>query len=175
MTIAGKDRLINIEQSGTNAERLALDTSLIKQATEFYETDTTARYKFVSGAWVQVVASGGIAPGYGSGGGGGGSGSGTTFADQVKIVTSGVAVQLPAHAIANGVIVKSLSTNNPSRQTTSVSATLTNSTSGASGATQGYILEPGEAAPYSVSTTLTNTNQIYVNGYAGDIFSIIGS
>lgn len=69
MALNGKDRITNIEQSGTNAERLALDTSLIKQATEFYETDTTARYKWMSGAWVPVTLTGGAAPGYGGSGG----------------------------------------------------------------------------------------------------------
>ena len=63
MALNGKDRITNIEQSGTNAERLGLDTSLVKQATEFYETDTTARYKFMSGAWVLATASGGLIPG----------------------------------------------------------------------------------------------------------------
>ena len=59
MTLAAMDRGINIEQSGTNAERLALDVATVKQGTEFYETDTTARYKFYSGAWVVITPSGG--------------------------------------------------------------------------------------------------------------------
>jgi len=101
--------------------------------------------------------------------------SGVTFCDQVVIVNTGVAVALPAHPMKNGCVVKSLSGNSALRQTTSTSATLSNAVAGASGAAAGYILEPGEAAPYSVSASLTNTSQIYVNGQAGDVFSMIGS
>lgn len=101
--------------------------------------------------------------------------AGVTFCDQAVISVTGTPVPLPAHAMTSSCIVKSLSSNSAARQTTSLSATLSNATAGASGATAGYILEPGEAAPYAASTNLTNTNQIYVNGQQGDIFSIIGS
>lgn len=99
----------------------------------------------------------------------------TTFCDQAVIAVTGTAVALPSHALKNGCIVKSLSTNSALRQTTSTSATLGILVAGASGAAAGYILEPGEAAPYAAASNLTNANQIFVNGQAGDVFSIIGS
>lgn len=99
----------------------------------------------------------------------------TTFCDQVVIAATGTAVALPAHAMKNSCIVKSKSTNSSLGQTTSTSATLGILVAGASGAAAGYILDPGEAAPYAAASNLTNTNQIYVNGQAGDVFSIIGS
>lgn len=68
----GMDRGTNLEESGTAAERVALDVTKVKQGTEFYETDTTARYKFLSGAWVLGPSTGGAIPGFASGGGGGG-------------------------------------------------------------------------------------------------------
>lgn len=83
MTIAGMDRGTNLEESGTNAERLALDVAKVKQGTEFYETDTTARYKFYSGAWVLGPATGGAMPGFGAGGGGGGDASAANQATQI--------------------------------------------------------------------------------------------
>jgi hypothetical protein len=101
--------------------------------------------------------------------------SGNAFCDQAVIVATGVAQALPAHAVSSGVIVKSLSSNSALRQTTSTNAALTNAMAGASGVGAGYILEPGEAAPYSAAANLTNTSQIYVNGQIGDVFSITGS
>lgn len=68
MTQASRDRTEYVEISGTAAERAAFNNP--KQAMEWYETDTTARYKYLSGAWVQITATGGAAPGYGGGGGG---------------------------------------------------------------------------------------------------------
>lgn len=70
MTQAARDRTEYVEISGTAAERAAFTAP--KQAMEWYETDTTARYKYLSGAWVLITATGGAAPGYGGGGGGGG-------------------------------------------------------------------------------------------------------
>lgn len=93
-----------------------------------------------------------------------------TVAGQVIIASTNTPVQLPSNAIKNGVIVKSLSSNSASCQTTSTDPALVNTVTG-SGAHAGFILEPGEAAPFIVS----NTNQIYVNGTIGDIFSYIGS
>jgi hypothetical protein len=107
-----------------------------------------------------------------SGAGGGGS---TTFCDQIIIAAGGTAVAFPSHAIKNGAIVKSFAGNSALRQTTAPNSAVTNAVAGASGANAGYILEPGEAAPYSVSSTVTNANQIYCNGQTGDIFTIIGS
>ena len=75
MVQASRDRVDYIEVSGTAAERTAFNNP--RQAMEWYETDTTARYKYLSGAWVLVASSGGAAPGYGSGGGGGGGGTAT--------------------------------------------------------------------------------------------------
>lgn len=103
----------------------------------------------------------------------GGSGGGATgFAFQAVIVTTGTAVQLSSHSLENGCVVKSLSSNSVLRQTTAPNAALTNVVDGTG---NGYILEPGEAAPYSAASNITNTNQIYVNGQAGDVFSVIGA
>lgn len=67
MTQASRDRTEYVEISGTAAERAAFNNP--KQAMEWYETDTTARYKYLSGAWVILTATGGAAPGYGGSGG----------------------------------------------------------------------------------------------------------
>jgi hypothetical protein len=90
MTQASRDRTEYVEISGTAAERAAFNNP--KQAMEWYETDTTARYKYLSGAWVLIVATGGAAPGYG--GGGGGSANVTV----INPVTSGANVQLASIA-----------------------------------------------------------------------------
>lgn len=114
-------------------------------------------------------------PGGNPGGGGGGSTTAVSFCDQVVIAVTGTPVGFASHAMVNGCVVKSLSSNSALRQTTSTSATVNTAVAGASGLTAGYILEPGEAAPYAAASNLTNTNQIYVNGQAGDVFSCIGS
>lgn len=81
MTQASRDRTEYVEISGTAADRAAFNNP--KQAMEWYETDTTARYKYLSGSWVLVTASSGAAPGYGGGGGGGGGA--VTLADGADI------------------------------------------------------------------------------------------
>lgn len=86
---------------------------------------------------------------------------------QTKIVVTGTAVRLPSNALINGLIVKSKITNNVARQTVGTSA-VTNIVDGTG---NGYILEPGEAASFAV----TNSNAIWVNGTAGDIFSFEGN
>lgn len=103
----------------------------------------------------------------GGGGGGGTSNPGTITVGQTKIVMDGVAVRLPSVTLANGLIIKSKSTNSSSGQTVGGS-TVTSATDGTG---NGYVLDPGEAASFGV----TNANAIYVNGSAGDVFSFQGN
>jgi hypothetical protein len=100
---------------------------------------------------------------------GGGSGSitpATVVCGQVKITTTGTAVQLPANPLVNGVVVKL----DPSASgactigTAGVTATM-------DGTGNGYILAPGEAASFAVS----DTSAVWVNGSAGSIFSFEGN
>ncbi len=86
---------------------------------------------------------------------------------QVKIATTGTAVQLPAAALQNGLVVKSLNNNSPAMQTIGA-AGLSNAIDGTG---NGYILLPGEAASFAVP----NANLVYVNGTAGDIFAFEGN
>lgn len=86
---------------------------------------------------------------------------------QVKIAVTGTAVQLASNSLSVGLIVKSKSTNNAALQTTGASTV----TFTIDGTGNGYILEPGEAASFAVN----NSNVIWVNGTAGDIFSYEGS
>ncbi len=108
MAIDGKSKDGVIEQSGTSAEREALDTENVIQGSEFYETDTTARYKFYSGEWVQIVSTGG-ASSYVSGGAGGGGGGGgpVTMADGAD-VAQGAKANAPATWYNSAVSIVSL-------------------------------------------------------------------
>jgi hypothetical protein len=86
---------------------------------------------------------------------------------QVKIAVTGTAVQLQSNALVNGLIIKSISSNNAANQTVGAS-TVTNTTDGTG---NGYILFPGEAASFGVS----NSNAVWVNGTIGDIFTWEGN
>jgi len=103
------------------------------------------------------------------GGGGGGSGGVNTnvIVGQVKIATTGTRVQLPSNALANGLIVKSLSANAAAGATIG-GASVSNAVDGTG---NGYVLAPGEASSFAVS----NSNLLYVNGTAGDIFTYEGN
>ena len=85
---------------------------------------------------------------------------------QAKIASTGVAVQLPANPLLNGVIVTALSTN---------SATIEIGTSGVTntvdGTGNGYIL----AAGASISWAVTDVSDLWINGTSGDIVSFAGS
>lgn len=96
MAIDGKSKDGVIEQSGTAAERIALDIEKVIQGSEFYETDTTARYKMYSGVWTLVVATGG-ASSYAGGGTGGGGGGGTatyTLSPPVTVAVTAASTQI---------------------------------------------------------------------------------
>jgi hypothetical protein len=86
---------------------------------------------------------------------------------QVVIAVTGTAVQLPYNNLYNGVVVKAISANNVACGTVG-SVGVTNSVGGTG---NGYILCPGEGSSFAV----TNTNSIYVNGTAGDIFTYEGN
>ncbi len=89
------------------------------------------------------------------------------FTGQVKIVTTGVAVQLPDHVLTNGIVIKSLATNSASMQTIGPSGV----TNAVDGTGNGYIMAPGEASSFAVP----NANLLYVNGTAGDVFTYEGN
>lgn len=93
----------------------------------------------------------------------------TLVTGQAIIVTTGTAVRLTATStpLINGIIIKSLSTNNATGQTVGASG-ITNAVAGSG---NGYILFPGEASSFGV----TNLNVVYVNGTAGDIFTYQGN
>lgn len=93
MAIDGKSKDGVIEQSGTAAERIALDIEKVIQGSEFYETDTTARYKMYSGEWVQIVASGG-ASSYVAGGGGGSGTNTYSLTTPVKVAVGIASTQV---------------------------------------------------------------------------------
>lgn len=85
---------------------------------------------------------------------------------QVKISSTGTAVQLTAGGLSNGIILQAKSTN---------SANLLLGTSGVTrtedGTGNGFILEPGN----SITFAADNASDIYVNGVTGDILSYAGS
>ena len=86
---------------------------------------------------------------------------------QVVIAVTGTAVQLPANAVTNGIVVRSKSTNNTTQGTIGASGV----TNVVNGTGNGFIMAPGDA----ISLAVTNSNLVYVNGTAGDIFSFIGN
>lgn len=86
---------------------------------------------------------------------------------QIVIAVTGTAVCLPSNALTNGVIVKSLLSNNAAKQTVG-GASVTNTVNGTG---NGYILQPGEASSFGV----TNSSAVCGNGTAGDIFTYSGN
>lgn len=91
----------------------------------------------------------------------------TVFTGQVKIVTTGTAVQLPAAVLINGLSVMSLISNSTLKQTmggTGISNVV-------DGTGNGIIRQPGEGWGFGVP----NANYIWVNGQAGDIFTYGGN
>lgn len=94
----GHQEVDTVEQYGTNAERIAYNTSALRPGAEWYETDTTARYKWF-GTWVQTAATNGAAPGYGSSGGS----LGAVYTNQQRATAT--AAPLAARPLKNGVTV----------------------------------------------------------------------
>jgi hypothetical protein len=90
------------------------------------------------------------------------------FSGQVVIATTNTPVQLPSNLMANGIIIKSKSTNNSSCGTVGFSSGLTNVYTGSG---NGFGLCPGEQD----AEATTNSNAIWLNGYAGDVFSYKGN
>jgi hypothetical protein len=80
---------------------------------------------------------------------------------------TGTAVQLASNALVNGLVVKAKSTNNSTCGTVG-GASITNAYTGSG---NGYGLCPGEASSFAVG----NSNLLYVNGTAGDIFTFEGN
>ncbi len=89
---------------------------------------------------------------------------------QVIILVTNTAVQLPSHALVNGIVVKAKSTN-AAQSTTSGMVGPVGVTNVFDGTGNGYPLAPGEA----MSVAIPNTNLVYVNGTAGDVFSFGGN
>lgn len=85
---------------------------------------------------------------------------------QVKIATSGTAVQLPSRSLENGVVIKARSQNAGNGFVGASGVTTTDDGTG-----NGYRIEPGEAVSYACP----NTNGVWVNGTAGDIFYFTGN
>lgn len=86
---------------------------------------------------------------------------------QVKIAATGTAVNLPAGALQDELIIHSAITNNGANA--SVGGVGVNNTRDGTG--NGYILEPGASTILAVD----NANRVWINGTIGDIFSYMGS
>lgn len=86
---------------------------------------------------------------------------------QAKIAVTATAVQLGANALVNGLVVKAKSTNSASCGTVG-GVGVTNVYDGTG---NGYGLCPGEAASFAIN----NSNVLYFNGTAGDIFTFEGN
>lgn len=91
----------------------------------------------------------------------------TVVSGQVVIAVTGTAVPLPFNNLVNGVIIKAKGTNNAACGTVGPS-TVTNTYDGTG---NGYGLCAGEASSFAVP----NTNRVWVNGTAGDIFTFEGN
>lgn len=86
---------------------------------------------------------------------------------QTKIAVTGTAVQLGSNTLVNGIVIKGKSTNNATCGTVG-GASVTNTVDGTG---NGYIVCPGEASSFATN----NSNVVYVNGTAGDIFTFEGN
>ena len=87
---------------------------------------------------------------------------------QVKIATTGTAINLPTGALVNGITVSAKASN--AAQAGSYSSTVGGSsalTTVNDGTGNGYPLAPGG----SISFSSANANQIWINGTAGDVFA----
>ncbi len=87
---------------------------------------------------------------------------------QVKITTTGTAINLPAAALVNGITVSAKASN--AAQVGTYSSTVGGSsalTTVNDGTGNGYPLAPGG----SISFSSANANQIWINGTAGDVFA----
>jgi hypothetical protein len=90
----------------------------------------------------------------------------TIFSGQVKIAVTGTAVQFGSNAVSNGVAITANSGNAASIY---IGPTGVANTGGGTG--NGYTLVPGQSTAYACS----NTNDIYINGTAGDWISFTGN
>lgn len=93
----------------------------------------------------------------------------STFTGQVKIATTGVAVQFPSNQIVNGITGSALSSN--TNMMAIGGSTVTSTVDGTGG---GQIIEQGGGFAYGWPQ-ITNSNQLWVNGTAGDIITFQGS
>lgn len=96
----------------------------------------------------------------------GAAGPATSVQGQLKVATTGTAVQLPSHAITQGVAISAKATNAADILVGGSAVTNTDDGTG-----NGVVLSPGS----SLSINVANTNALYINGTAGDSVSYIGS
>ena len=90
----------------------------------------------------------------------------TPINGQIIIAVTNTAVQLPSNSLVNGITVKAKTTNIANGF---LGGSTVNTTDTGSG--NGYRLLPGEAVAYATS----NSNLVYVNGTAGDIYYYNGN
>ena len=86
---------------------------------------------------------------------------------QVVIAATGTAVQLPSNVAVNGVRITAHPLNTAPTKLIGGTVGIVGVTDATSGSGNGELIQPGTALGYSAS----NTNQLYVNGIAGDIFT----
>ena len=92
--------------------------------------------------------------------------SGPLVVGQAIIAATGTAVQLPSNNLGNGLVITAKSTNAAKIFIGGSSVTTADT-----GAGNGYPIVPGGSASAAVS----NANQIWINGTAGDIVYFIGN
>lgn len=89
------------------------------------------------------------------------------IAGQVTIIATGVAVQIPNHSGYAGVVLRAKASNNNSGIFVgNPDVTVTDTGNG-----NGYKLLPGEAISYAC----TNSDELWVNGTAGDVIYFTGN
>lgn len=81
---------------------------------------------------------------------------------QIKIAVTNTAVALPSNVLVNGIVIKAKSTNNAAGAFIGGAGVTTTD----DGTGNGYKIVPGEAMSFAVP----NSNAIYVNGTANDVF-----
>lgn len=86
---------------------------------------------------------------------------------QIKIAVTNTAVQLPSNVLVNGIVIKAKSTNNAAGAFIGGAGVTTTD----DGTGTGYKIVPGEAMSFAVP----NSNTIYINGTANDVFYFGGN
>ena len=91
---------------------------------------------------------------------------GAIVTGQIRIATTGTAVQLPANTLVNGIALKARAGNVANGLVGPAGVNVTYDGTGA-----GFPVEPGGTASFAVG----NSNAVWVNGTAGDVFSFEGN